>query len=243
VIDRRKIRITIPGRTAAGMTLVEVMAALTVFAFVSTAVYSGFMQTMKIKQRVEQQMDRYHEVAAGLERMAREITMAYTSAQTVSNPDESLRVVKTCFVGSEGSGGGRLDFTSFSHLRLYRNAHESDQNELSYYVTGHPEDSSRNVVARREQRRIDDDPQKGGQSQILIDDVLELSFRYLDPLSGEWVTTWDADPEGTHPNRLPAQVEIKVTVPDPLGRGPDKTFGTRAVIPLRFALNHAIYNI
>jgi hypothetical protein len=32
-------------------------------------------------------------------------------------------------------------------------------------------------------------------------------------------------------------------VPDPLGRGSDKTFGTRAVIPLRFALNHATYKI
>jgi len=225
------------------MTLVEVMAALSVFAFVSTAIYSGFVQTMKIKQRVEQQMDRYHEIATGLERMAREITMAYTSAQAMSNPDESLRSVRTCFVGSEASDGGRLDFTSFSHRRLYRNAHESDQNELSYFVTDHPEDSSRKVVARREQRRIDDDPQTGGQSQILIDDVVELSFSYLDPLTGEWITTWDADPDGTHPNRLPAQVEIKITVPDPLGRGSDKTFGTRAVIPLRFALNHATYKI
>jgi general secretion pathway protein J len=225
------------------MTLVEVMAAMTVFAFVGTGMYAGFIQTMKIKQRVEADIDRHHEIRAGLDRMVRELSMAYVSAQAEINPDESMRVVRTCFIATEATGGSRIDFTSFSHRRLYRNAHESDQNELSYYVTAHPEDGSRDVLARREQNRIDDDPQQGGQAQIMIDDVTEFSLRFLDPLTGEWVTTWNAAMESTHPNRLPAQVEIKVTVPNIRGQGPEHTFGTRVTLPMRMALNHAIYTI
>ena len=165
--------------------------------------------------------------------------MAYTSAQR--NPDESLQPMITAFIAKQKGTGTRLDFTSFSHIRLYRDAHESDQNELSYFVTDHPEDSSRDVLARREQRRVDEDPQEGGISQILVDDVISFELSFLDPLSGEWLSSWDTTQAAMQPNRLPSQVKILLTIPNIRGRGPDQTFGTRAAIPIRFALNHAIY--
>ncbi|MBN1653205.1 MAG: prepilin-type N-terminal cleavage/methylation domain-containing protein [Deltaproteobacteria bacterium] len=228
-------------RPQSGMTLVEVMAAMAVFAVIATSLYSGLVQTMKNKQRTESELDRYHEIHMGLERMARELSMAYVSAHL--NTDPSLQVVKTTFKGVEDGSSSRVDFTSFSHRRLYRNAHESDQNELSYFLTGHPEDRGREVLARREQRRVDDDPTEGGESQILIDDVKEFRLRFLDPETGEWLSTWDATywgtTVGTEPNRLPSQVEIKITVPNVRGKGPDQTFGTRAMIAIRYALNHA----
>lgn len=223
------------------MTLVEVMAAMAVFAVIATTLYSGLIQTMNNKKRVEAELDRYHEIHMGLERMARELSMAYVSAHL--NPNPSLQVIKTTFKGTEDGSNSRIDFTSFSHRRLYRDAHESDQNELSYFVTNHPEDRSREVLARREQRRVDDDPTEGGEAQILIDDIEEFNLRYLDPETGEWLSTWDATywgtTVGTQPNRLPSQVEIKITVPNVRGKGESQTFGTRAMIPIRYALNHA----
>jgi general secretion pathway protein J len=220
------------------MTLVEVMAAMAVFALIGSGLYGGLVQVMNMKRRVEAELDRYHEIRLGMERVVRELSMAYVSIHV--NPDPALAKVRTAFVGTEAGGGSRIDFTSFSHRRLYRNAHESDQNELSYFVTSHPE-GGRDVLARREQRRVDDDPQQGGQTQILIDDVVEFGLRYLDPMTGEWLSTWDAAPEGTEPNRLPSQVEIKLTVPNIRGNGPDQTFGTRVSIPIQWALNHAVY--
>ena len=74
----------------------------------------------------------------GIERMVRELQMAFVSAQI--NPSPALQVVNTAFVGSDFMAGSRIDFTSFSHQRLYRDAHESDQNELSYYVDDDPHD-------------------------------------------------------------------------------------------------------
>lgn len=223
-----------------GMTLIEVMMAMVIFSMISSMLYGGFAQTALNKKRVETRLDRAHEVRAGIERMARELSMAYVSAhENKTNP--SLKVVTTAFIAKEVSDGSRVDFTSFSHQRLYRDAHESDQNELSYYVTTHPDDGSRKVLARREQARIDDDPQEGGHTQILIEDVESLELSYLDSLTGEWTDYWDTTQDAMHPNRLPAQVKILVTVPNIKGRGPDQTFGTRAVLPLRFALNHAIY--
>jgi general secretion pathway protein J len=224
-----------------GMTLVEVLAAMAVFGMVATVVYSGVAQTIRQKQIVESDLDRYHEIVMGLGRMAREISSAYVSAQAYSNPNRALWVVQTAFHGREEGRDSRLDFTSFSHRRLYRDTHESDQNELSYFVAQSPEDRSRSALARREQRRIDDKPEEGGQIQVLIDNVTEFKLTYLDSLTGEWLSTWDASPAGTQPNRMPSQVQISVTVPNIRGKGREQTFGTRAYVPIRFGLNHAIY--
>lgn len=226
-------------RRQAGVTLIEVIVAMAILAIVATLMYSGFTQTARNKRRVEDELERYHEVRMGLERMARELSMAFVSDQL--NPDESRIVVRTAFVGKERGGGSRIDFTSFSHQRLYRDAHESDQNELSYYLDDDPEDRSKTVLVRREQNRIDDDPLSGGTAQILIRDVDKFELSYLDPQSQEWTDLWDSTQPAMQFNRLPSQVEIRVTVPNVRGRGKDQTFATRTWLPLQFALNHATY--
>lgn len=222
-----------------GMTLIEVMIAMAILAIVSTLVYGGFAQTTRNKERIERQVDRSHEIVSGINRMVREIQAAYVSAQLNSNP--SLQVMRSGFVGVDRGGGDRVDFTSFSHRRLYRDAHESDQNELSYFVTDHP-DGGRKVLARRMQRRPDDEITRGGEVQILVDDVLDFELEYLDPDSRQWSTSWDARPAGREANRLPVQVKILLTVKNGPGGEERETYGTRVSIPLRFGLNAATYN-
>jgi general secretion pathway protein J len=227
-------------RRLAGMTLIEAMVAIAILAIVMTLVWGGFSQTARNKAHVEDEADRYHIVRLALERMVRELSMAYVSAQL--NPNQSLQVMNTAFVGVDRSGGDRIDFTSFSHHRLYRDAHESDQNELSYFVTRHPDDPGIKVLARREQRRIDDDPRRGGRIQILVEDIEDFQLEYYDPLSNEWQTTWDTTQGAAQPNRLPTQVKIALTIPDIRNPQRERVFGTRATVPITWALNHAIYN-
>jgi general secretion pathway protein J len=223
------------------MTLIEIMAAMAILAIVSSLLYSAFVQTARNKQRIESEIDRYHEIYTGIDRVAQELSMAYTSAHR--NPNESLRTMITGFVAKEASGGSRVDFTSFAHRRLYRNAHESDQNELSFFLVNDPKRTGHKVLARREQRRVDDDFHKGGQSQILIDDVRSFELSFFDPLTSEWANTWDTTSTAGQPNRLPMQAKILVTVPNVTGKGPDQTFGTRTNLPATYALNFAAYKL
>jgi len=222
-----------------GVTLIEMMVAMAILAIVATLMYTGFTQTSRNKKRIEAELDRAHEVRMGVERMARELSMAFVSAQ--ANPDQSLQVVTTAFIGKEAGGGSKIDFTSFSHKRLYRDAHESDQNELGYFMADDPEDTSIKVLARREQNKIDDDPEKGGRTQILIRDITGFELAFLEPLTGEWVTTWDTTQAAMQLNRLPAQVRIKVSIPAANGRGDDLVFTTRTELMMPYALNHAVY--
>lgn len=226
-------------RAQRGLTLIEVMVAMTIIAIVSTLLYTGFTQTASNKKRIEGEMERHHEIRMALERIARELSMAFVSAQV--NPNAGIQVVKTAFVGKEAGGGSRLDFTAFAHQRLYRDAHESDQCELAYFLTDDPDDRGKDALARREQARIDDDPLEGGKAQVLVHDVESFELEYLDPVSGEWISSWDTTQGAMQPNRLPSQVRIILTVPNVRGQGPSMTFATRASLPLQYALNHATY--
>ncbi len=98
------------------------------------------------------------------------------------------------------------------------------------------------VLARREQNRIDDDPRRGGKSQILVENVEEFNVEYFDPLLSDWVQTWNTEDMLAQPNRLPTQVRIRLAVKHPRRRGETQAFGTRVTIPLTYALNHANYN-
>ena len=222
----------------AGVTLIEVMVAMVILAIVSTLLYTGFVQTANNKKRIEGDLARNHEVRMAMERIVRELSMAFVSAQ--GNP-LLTPTVKSAVIGKEEGGGSRIDFTSFSHQRLYRDAHESDQNELSYFVTDDPEQSGKDALVRREQNRIDDDPQKGGTAQVMVHDVESFELSFLDPMTGEWLSTWDTTQAAGQPNRLPSQVRITLTVPNIRGQGPALKVTTRASIPLQFALNHATY--
>lgn len=226
-------------RAGSGMTLIEVMVAMTIFAIVATLLYSGFQQTARLKERVEASLDREHEIRSGIERMAQELTTAYTSNQR--NINESLRTMMTGFVAKEEGSNTKVYFSSFSHRRLYRNAHESDQNELAYFVTADPKEQSKDVLARREQRRVDDNLEKGGQIQVLISDVRGFEMQFFDPITKEWSTHWDTTQAGGQPNRLPLMAKFNITVPNLSGKGPDQVFGTRTWFPNTYALNFTLY--
>ena len=225
-------------RSRQGMTLLEVMVAMGLFAVVGALVYGGFAQTARAKRTLETQLDRYHELRVAMERMVRELSMAYVS--THYNISTSLQGMRTTFVGKDSGFGDRVDFTSVSHTRVYRDAKESDQNEISYFMTNAPSGDTK-VLARRMQPRPDEKPDEGGRVEVMLNDVLEFELEYLDPTNFEWVPTWDATTGVGQTNRLPMQVRIKVTVPALSGKEKRETFTTRAVLPLNWAFNHANY--
>lgn len=216
-----------------GMTLIEVMIAATILAFLSIAMWSGFAQTVDAKERTQERLDQNHAMVEAVDRMARELSQAFVSIHV--NPNMALVTSQTIFAGDSD----RVNFTSFSHQRLFRDAHESDQNELSYFVMRHPE-ADYDILVRREQVRIDDDPERGGDLQIMLHKVEEFELEYFDSVSNRWVPTWNTQAVTGQPNRLPMQVRIRLVVRHPR-TGRQMTLGTRVDLPLHYALNHSVY--
>jgi general secretion pathway protein J len=156
------------------------------------------------------------------------------------NISASRQGMRTTFLGKDSGFGDRVDFTSVSHTRVFRDAKESDQNEISYFLTDAP-DGEGKVLARRMQVRPDDRPEEGGRVEVLLTDVIEFDLEYLDSVNWEWVKDWDAVQGTGTTNRLPAQVKITLTVPSLANPDKREVFATRAVLPMNWAFNHANY--
>jgi general secretion pathway protein J len=225
-------------KSRAGMTIIEVMVAMTILASVGALVYGGFAQTSRAKNTLDAQLNRYHELSMAMERMVRELSMAYVSVHLNLTP--SLQGMRTTFIGKDSGFGDRIDFTSVSHTRVYRDAKESDQNELSYFVADAP-DGNGHVLARRMQVRIDDNPNEGGRVEIMLTDVLDFDLEYLDSVNWEWQKSWDAVEGVGQTNRLPSQVKISLTVPGITNPKQRETYVTRVSLPMTWALNHSRY--
>ena len=125
-------------RARAGMTLIEVMVAMAIFAIVATLLYGGFAQTSRTKERIE---DAARSLPRDPHGPRAHGARAVDGLRVGARQHRALRCrCSRPFIGKDSGFGDRIDFTSFSHQRLYRDAKESDQNELSYFVTDDPEE-------------------------------------------------------------------------------------------------------
>jgi general secretion pathway protein J len=213
-----------------GFTLLEVIVAIGITALISVLIYSTFHAMNHSRSKMVAVADRYQQGRASLERMARELSSAFISAHRNFANVQNIR--QTGFFGSRD----RVDFTAFAHRRLKRDAHESDQAELSFFVSRDPEDGSLDL-ARRLDKFIDDDPTRGGIVQVMAENLRELNFSYLDPMTGEWVDSWDSVQATSQPGRLPAQVAIVLVLEDE--QGDPITFQTKVAVAMQLPLSFA----
>lgn len=231
-------------RSARGFTLVELLVAIVILSLISLLIYSAFASMKRSREGIERVDDRYREGRLAMARMVRELQSAYISLHAPINT--ALLVQKTAFVGSTGTPADRLDFNSFSNRRLDRNSHVSDQCELSYFGSQNPELSGVTDLARRVSTKLDLEPKKGGRVEVLATDIDLFDLQYLDPLSGNWVDTWDTTQSVTgQPARLPVQVRIVLVLNGGTRSGASRGQGvirlvTKVSIPIEEGLNFAV---
>jgi general secretion pathway protein J len=220
-----------------GMTMIEVVVAIGVLAMVAVLIH-GVINSLSHGKDVEaQRADRVHEGREALQRIVRDLSAAYLSAHVPANI--ALRTELTSFTGRSGSQFARLDFTAFAHRRTERDVHESDQAEVGYFASQDPEVSDKWDLARREQTPIDLEPLKGGIIDVIAEDIQEFTLRYLDPLTGQWLETWDSVQTTGQPNRLPLEVKVHLVLKG-VGDGTPYEFTTKAFIPIQQPLSFGI---
>jgi general secretion pathway protein J len=189
-----------------GFTLLELLVAVAVLAMISTLIYGAFAGMKRSKEGLQRVSDRYREGRLAMARISRELQSAYLSKHVPI--DQSLTVQATAFIGSRGSPADRVDFNSFAHRRLDRDRHESDQVEISYFSSRDPERDGVIDLVRRVSTRADLEPESGGRVEVLATDIDLFDLEYLDPLTGQWLETWDTRQAVGQPDRLPLQVRV-----------------------------------
>jgi general secretion pathway protein J len=194
------------------MTLLEILVSIGILAMVSTLIYGAFDGMQRTRAGIGRIDERYHQGRQAIARMSRELQSAFLSFQQPQLLQASVRTF--WFLGTDGGQSDRIDFTSFSHRRLMRNTHESDQNELSYFLGRDPEHTEKYDLLRREQKEVDLDPTKGGAVSVLCEDVTQFDVQYLEPLTDTWLDAWDSSQMTSQYTyqRMPFQVRIRLTL-------------------------------
>ena len=207
-----------------GCTLMEVLIATAILAIVLSIVYGSFVQTKRVIARAEGSVDELRGVRVSFNRMMWDLSMAFLSKQDPDQTDQTD--VNTIFVGTNDFAAGypndSIDFTSYANRIRNKDARESDQTEVGYYLNRNFEGDT--VLMKREKRQIDKKPLEGGKSFELSEDVVGLNFRYLD--QGAWVDSWDSRVS----KAIPEAVEITLIIKDRTGR--ERSYRTVTGIPL-----------
>jgi general secretion pathway protein J len=208
-----------------------------ILAMISILIYGAFDSMARGKKGEALRAERAREGREAILRITRDLSSAFISMHVNANPALVTRV--TAFAAQSGGAYDRVDFTAFAHRRLERDAHESDQAEVGYFVVRDPEVSGKMDLVRREQTPIDMDPKKGGVVNVIAENVEEFDLRYLDPMTAQWLDTWDTTQISGQPGRLPLEIRIKLVLKQVPG-APPSTFLTKITMPMQQPLSFGI---
>ncbi len=191
-----------------GFTLIEVMIAMAILAVMAMLIYTSLSQTISSKDDVEKRDELGHSANLVLNKMTLDLQMAFllTGPEFLGSDGK----MKTAFIGKED----RVDFSSLSHVRYFKDSKESDYAEVGYFVEDDKEDPGNKLLVRRESKLIDDKPTEGGTSEAMVEGVKEFHLEYYDSNKKEWLKSWDSTQVDVS-NRLPRAVKIELKVQDP----------------------------
>jgi general secretion pathway protein J len=213
-------------RAASGFTLLEVMIAVAVLGLIGGLTWKSFDAASNLKSRIERAEERDQTVRGAMNRIAREVSMAFLSEHY---DRKRFRERPTRFVLKDGRREADLTFTSFANERLAIDAKESDQALFEYKIGPDPEVGGRRNLFRRVKPILDEDPDRGGQTAVLAENVVAFSVEAWDARDRAWRPEWDSNsPQQSGQLLVPSRVRISLTVKDEQGK--DKLFTTQASI-------------
>lgn len=219
------------------MTLLEVLVSLGVLAMISLLIYGAFDSLSRGRKGEALRVDRARQGRDAMDRITHEMQAAFLSMHNPQNI--SLVTRQTAFIATNSSTFDRIDFATFAHRRVERNAKESDQAEVGYFVVKDPDHDDKMDLVRREQAPPDYEPKKGGVVNVLAEDVELFDIRFLDPLSSQWVESWDSTQLTGQLNRLPLEVKVTLVL-KPVKNSPPFRFVTKFMLSMQQPLSFGI---
>lgn len=214
-------------RTARGFTLIEVVIAIAMTAFIGVVIGVTFNTTIINKDIIESQAERYRMLRTAMSRMVREIGAAYVSDRYDAKRYRDAFDRPTNFVGTRD----KLMFSTLSHQRLYADAKESDQMVVEYSVKSSPDSKAkgRTDVVRREKALIEERMDRGGTEDTLFESAKKLEFQYWNSERKQWEDEWDTR-RAEKKSILPSRVKITLYALDENGK--EVRYSTQARIML-----------
>ena len=206
-----KIHLPKTRRKEQGFTIIEVILAVGLLATVSVSLFVTMSRSFKVKDNLTVLSERYHEGRQVMRRITRELRMSFLKAQPPEEVQEEGPAVLTRFLGEEDE----IYFANTAHIRLRSEGRESDQAEVAYFLKRPSYDTPYRgpTLFRRESRRVDDRPEKGGSIWPVVDGVKTFKLEYWDDSKeigdNAWQRSWDSDDNQLLPARVRVTLELE----------------------------------
>ena len=177
-----------------GLTLLEVMIAVTIAAILLTTIYGVFSANSRARSRVEESSREIHRVRVFFDRLSRELRGANWSP----NKPGAL------FVGTnEDNDFQEIAFTT--SLGTFAGFSGGDGTIIRYVLEEDSKDKDRKILYRSITERERSDAGEEAR-YIILSDLAEMRLRFYN--KGAWFEKWNSEEE----KQLPQLVEITLAV-------------------------------
>lgn len=199
-----------------GFTLIEIILAIAIFSMMISIIYVSFFGSINTMNSCEDSLKLYQTARLIFERMTKEINCAF-----ISSANENI-----AFIGVDGIDRGSpsdtLNFTSTFYSETGEGVKEGGLSEIGYFCAF--ESPEKGLLFWRKDTPPDEDPEEGGMTLELSEQINGLNFSYYNGSS--WQEDWDSRDN----HLLPKFVSVKITLPDT--NEETVTFSTIINIPL-----------
>lgn len=212
--------------TNEGFTLIEVLLAVFIASIVMAVLYASFFQIIKAKEKVEQELELYHEARVIFSKMTRDLVTAFPRGSVSAISSDSTP--SDFFIGGQEGNFSTLTFASLSRQPA-RDSKESDQTEISYYLEQVEDEPELFALMRRDDPTIG--TEEGGSEYPISERIVGFTLSYLGEASlagenQELAFEWNSS-DGSS---LPSAVNINIVLRGPLGD--DIEFNSLVLIPV-----------
>lgn len=225
---------TMSSRTARqrGLSLIEILVAVAMMTMMTASVYASFSTTAQSMRSAEKTQQKYAVLRNCLARMGTEVSLAYLSHNRPAGDERHY----TLFEGRDQFNSDSLTFSAFAHIRMRKDANESDQSVIQYFLAKDPNDANRTHLFKRETRRLMGDvPEKMEEwwpAYVFCEDIKSFDVKFWDVKRIEWRDEWRTMKQDMQPNRLPERVKITLGVWD-ADLGKEVKYVTQTLIPMQ----------
>jgi len=175
-------------------TLIEIMVAVTILAFICAISYGIVLHTLESKDTVERHRSIASIGISILERIRRDLEALYTG--DISDP----------FAGTDNDTADRIDFVCTTPSFPDEDGKRTHLIEVGYQLKENPDVFDYYLLLRRESRDVEGSPLQGGILRVLYDKVKSFNIQFYD--GSEWFDSWSFKEQ----KGLPHAVKIELVI-------------------------------
>jgi type II secretion system protein J len=189
-----------------GFTLFEVVVGLAVSSLILIMVYSSHSSITKAVYRMTGIADFYENINLALGRIDKDISCAYLNR-------ENKNIIFAGNNNIEQPFNGRMSFVTVDHQELSilsntkKSYPKSDVKEIGYSLM--PDKKIRDLffLSRKEKRHFDDQSESGGESDILLENVVDLKFEFR--RGNSWTNNWNSKQNNQFPKFIKTTLKVR----------------------------------